>query len=333
MNPAQVVIIGSAILVVGAVAAALASRWRSAVGTLSFLFALTASVVISSAALSVLMTNRAAVTGRLIDLPLIGAALTYRVDQLSALFLLIISAISALVTLYSIAYMRRYEHQHLVRYYPILLLFFAGIVGVVCTADWLFFLVFWEFMTVCSYFLVIFERDDPVALRAGIKYFVITHAATALMLIGIIVLWHTSQPHSFSFAAAKSAIGELAATKPALLHVLLALFFVGFGTKAGVLPFGDWLPDAYPAAPSGASAAFAGTMTNLAVYGILRVFLEMTPVSSFDTAWGIVIAVFGTGSIFIGTITALAQDDLKRILAFQMIGQMGYVLLGIGAGL
>ncbi len=333
MNPAQIVIIGSAILVVGAAAAALAARWRSAVGALSLVFSLAASVAIFSAALAVLVADRAAATGTLIDLPLIGASLAYRVDQLSALFLMVISVISALVTLYSIPYMRRYENQHLMRYYPILLLFYAGIVGVVCTADWLFFLVFWEFMTVCSYFLVIFEKDDSVVLRAGIKYFIITHAATALMLIGIIVLWQTSQPHSFSFAAAKAAIGELAATKPALLHLLLALFFVGFGTKAGVLPFGDWLPDAYPAAPSGASAAFAGTMTNLAVYGILRVFLEMLPVSGFDTTWGIVIAVFGAGSIFIGTITALAQDDAKRILAFQMIGQMGYVLLAIGAGL
>ena len=333
MNPAQLVLIGSAILVVGAVAAALAARWRSVVGTLSFLFALTASVVIFSAALSVLMANRAAVTGRLIDLPLIGAALTYRVDQLSALFLLIISVISALVTLYSISYMQRYENQHLVRYYPILLLFFAGIVSVVCTADWLFFLVFWELMTVCSYFLVIFERDNPLALRAGIKYFVITHAATTLMLIGIIVLWHTSQPHSFSFAAAKSAIGELAATKPALLHVLLALFLVGFGTKAGVLPFGDWLPDAYPAAPSGASAAFAGCMTKLGIYGLLRVFLEMLPASEFSAVWGVVIAVLGTGSIFVGTLTALAQDDSKRLMAFHVIGQIGYMMLAIGTGI
>ncbi len=333
MNPAQVVLIGSAILVVGAAAAALSSRWRSAVGALSFVFALAASVLVFSAGLSVLLANRAVTTGTLVDLPMVGAALTFRIDQLSALFLLVISLVLALTSLYSISYITRYRDQHLSRYYPLLMLFFAGVIGVVCMADWLFFLVFWEFMTICSYFLVVFEKENPVSLRAGLKYIIVTHAATALMLIAIIAVWQNAQPHSFSFAAAKQAVGELAVAKPALLHALLALWFIAFSTKAGVLPFGDWLPDAYPAAPSSAAAAFAGTMTNLGVYGILRVFLELLPVSGFSTAWGIVIAVFGVGSIFVGTITALAQDDSKRILAFQMIGQMGYVLLAIGTGL
>lgn len=334
MSPAQVVLIGSAILVLGAAVAALTAQRRGAVGPLSFVFVLAASVLIFPAALSVLLADAQSVTGTLVDLPIIGAALSYQIDQLSALFLLIISVISTLVTLYSISYMRRYPDQDLRRYYPLLLLFFAGVVGVVCMADWLFFLVFWEFMTICSYFLVIFEKENRASLRAGIKYVIMTHAASALILIAIVVLWQTSQPHSFSFGAARAAIGELAVANPVLLHALLALLFVGFATKAGILPFGDWLPDAYPAAPSGASAAFAGAMANLAIYGILRVFLELPPAApAICATWGIVIAVFGAASIFVGTITALAQDDLKRLLAFQMIGQMGYVLLGIGTGI
>jgi hydrogenase-4 component B len=229
--------------------------------------------------------------------------------------------------------MTRYRDQHLVRYYPLLLLFFAGIIGVVCVADWLFFLVFWEFMTICSYFLVIFEKENPTSLRAGFKYMVMTHTATGLMLIAVIAVWHAAEPHSFSFAAARNAMADLAITRPALLHLLLALWFVAFSTKAGVLPFGDWLPDAYSAAPSGASAAFAGTMTNLGLYGLLRVFLEMLPAAETSAVWGILIALFGAGSVFVGTITALSQDDSKRLLAFQMIGQMGYVLLAMGAGI
>jgi hydrogenase-4 component B len=333
MSAAQMILTASGILVAGAAAASLSAHRRRTVGPLAFVFALVASALILPAALSVLISDTPVETPALLDIPMMGAALTVRIDQLSALFLLIVAVVSALTTLYSISYMTRYPNQHLARYYPLLLLFFAGIVGVVCVADWFFFLIFWEFMTLCSYFLVIFEKENPVSLRAGLKYIIVTHAATALMMIAVIALWKSSQPHSFSFAAARAAMGELAGSSPVLLHILLALWFIGFGTKAGVLPFGDWLPDAYPAAPSGASAAFAGSMTNLGIYGLLRVFLEMLPATEFYAIWGVVIALFGAASIFIATITALAQDDSKRLLAFQMIGQIGYVLLAIGTGI
>jgi hydrogenase-4 component B len=127
-------------------------------------------------------------------------------------------------------------------------------------------------------------------------------------------------------------MAALAQSRPVVLHVLLALWFIGFATKAGILPFGDWLPDAYPAAPSGATAAFAGTMTKLGIYGLLRVFVELLPASQFSAIWGIVIALFGTGSIFVGTLTALSQDDAKRMMSFHVIGQIGYMFLGIGMG-
>jgi len=333
MNAAQLVLIGAVILAGGAAVTALISSQRKTVGPVAFLFVLSAGILVFYSGLSVLMNNQAVATGTLLTVPTLGAELIFRVDQLSALFLLIISVISMLTTLYSLGYMVRYPDQHLIRYYPLLQLFFAGIIGVVCMADWFFFLIFWELMTLCSYFLVIFEKDNPVSLRAGFKYIVVTHAATTLMLIAVIVLWKTGGSHSFSFAASKAGMAELAASKPMLLHLLLALWFVGFGTKAGVLPFGDWLPDAYPAAPCGAAAAFSGTMTKLGIYGLLRVFLEMLPPSGFSSVWGIVIAVMGAGSIFVGTITALAQDDSKRLLAFHIIGQMGYMMLAVGAGI
>ena len=333
MNAAQLVLIAWEVLVVGAVVCAVASPRRNLVGPLAFLCVLVAAVLVFPAALSVLLQNQAAHTATLISVPALNAALALRVDQLSALFLLIVSVIATLTTLYSISYMARYRDRHLVRYYPLLLLFFSGVIGVVCMADWLFFLVFWEFMTVCSYFLVVFENDKPAAARAGLKYIVMTHTASALMLVAVIALWKLGDAHSFSFAAARETMGALAATRPAVLHVLLALLFIGFGTKAGVLPFGDWLPDAYPAAPSAASAAFGGTMTKLGVYGVLRVFVEMLPVSHFSTVWGVAIAVLGAGSIFVGTLTALAQDDSKRLMSFHVIGQIGYMLLGVGAGI
>ncbi len=321
------------VLVVGAAVTALISRQRATCAYLALLFVTVASALVlwagavrlASAEVGSAPATVAVVSG-------LSASLTVAVDRFSAFFLLIISAIAFLSTLYSTAFMRIYEREHLARYYPILLLFFAGVIGLVSVRDWFFFLVFWEFMTICSYFLVIFEKENPVNLRAGIKYIIITHAATIFMLIAAIVLWHTSEPHSFSFAASAQAMGRLGQTSPWVLHVLLALWLVGFATKAGILPFGDWLPDAYPAAPSGATAAFAGTMTKVGIYGLVRVFVDLLPVSQFSAVWGVIIALMGTGSIFVGTITALSQDDVKRLMSFHVIGQMGYMFLGIGMG-
>jgi hydrogenase-4 component B len=334
MQPIQAIIAAAALLGAGSLVTALASRKRALCAYLSLAFVAAGSGLALWGALGALF-NSLRVSHEL-TLAAVGglhASLTLAVDRLSALFLIIVSAVAFLVTLYSTAYMRSYARQHLSRYYPILLLFFAGIIGVVTVRDWFFFVLFWEFMTVCSYVLVVFEKENAVNLRAGFKYLVVTHVATVCMLIAAIVLWHIARPHSFSFASSGEAMAALARSRPAVLHVLLALWFVGFATKAGILPFGDWLPDAYPAAPSSATAAFAGTMTKLGVYGLLRIFVDLLPVSGFSVVWGVVIALFGTASIFVGTLTALQQDDAKRMMSFHVIGQIGYMLLGIGMGI
>ena len=333
MEPVSAVAVGCAILAAGSVVTALASRQRAVCAYLALVFVAGAGLFLAWAGIGRLLATRVPAQVNLVSIESLRASLILAVDPLSALFLIIVSVISFLTTLYSTAYLRIYQREHLARYYPILLLFFAGVVGVVTVRDWFFFVLFWEFMTVCSYFLVIFEKENPVNLRAGFKYLVITHVATVGMFIAAIVLWHTAQPHSFSFASCAQAMADLARTRPVVLHVLLALWFIGFATKAGILPFGDWLPDAYPAAPSSGSAAFAGTMTKLGIYGMLRVFVDLLPVSQFSAVWGIVIALLGTGSIFVGTLTALSQDNVKRLMSFHVIGQMGYMFLGLGMGI
>jgi hydrogenase-4 component B len=333
MSPAQAVIHASTILLIGAVVTALTARSRRACALLALVFVTAAGALVFWGAAGKLFAPRGGTeVAVLAGVSGLGASLTVGVDQLSAFFLLVIAVMAFLSTLYSLGYMRVFEREHPARYWPILLLFFAGVVGVVSVRDWFFFLVFWELMTVCSYFLVVYEKENPVSLRAGLKYVVVTHVATLLMLIGAVVLWHTAEPHSFSFAASAEALGKLGAARPVALYAVLALWLVGFATKAGILPFGDWLPDAYPAAPTGATAAFAGTMTKLGIYGLLRVFVELLPVSPASAVWGVVIAVLGTGSIFVGTITALSQDNVKRLMSFHVIGQMGYMFLGIGMG-
>ncbi|MCJ7628008.1 MAG: hypothetical protein MUO50_06415, partial [Longimicrobiales bacterium] len=267
----------------------------------------------------------------LLFLPGIGAGLTIAVDPLSAVFLAITSTIALLTTLYSVQYMDRFPDDTVAKYYPVLQLLFVGIIGVVVTVDFLFFLVFWELMTLSSFFLVIYERENRQSQRAGLKYFVINQAAAFGMIAAALVLWTRS--HSFDFLALRDALGEILASEPLLGHLVLLLLFLGFATKGGILPMGCWLPDAYPAAPSGATAAFGGTMTKLGVYGILRVFLHLLPASPATTIWGFVIAVAGLGSLFVGTLTALKQDDAKRLMSFHVIGQVGYMFFAIGIGL
>jgi len=334
MQPVQAIIAAASLLAAGSLIAVLTSRRRELCAYLSLAFVAGAgALALWGALLALLGPGQVRTEMTLATVGALHASLTLAVDRLSALFLVIVSVVAFLATLYSTAYMRSYPRENLARYYPILLLFFAGIIGVVTVRDWFFFVLFWEFMTVCSYFLVIFEKENPLHLRAGFKYLVVTHVATVCMFIAAIVLWHTATPHSFSFASSGKAMAALAQSSPVVLHVLLALWLIGFATKAGILPFGDWLPDAYPAAPSGATAAFAGTMTKLGVYGILRIFVNLLPASDFSTIWGVVIALFGTASIFVGTLTALQQDNAKRMMSFHVIGQIGYMLLGIGIGI
>lgn len=266
-----------------------------------------------------------------LQIPALGAALTVRVDALSALFLAITAGIAFLTTLYSVEYMGRYTRDRLAKYYPVLLLLFLAIGGTVVTTDLFWFLVFWEMMTLASFFLVIYERESREGHRAGWKYFFWNQGAALGLVAAALVLWlHAG---SFGFDACRTTLAALLQSDPLTAHVVLALFVLGFSTKAGILPMGTWLPDAYLAAPSSATAAFSGTMTKLGIYGLLRVFLHLAPVGSATAAWGVLIATAGLLSMCLGTLYALQQDDAKRLMSYHVIGQVGYMFFGIGAGL
>ncbi|HVN31594.1 MAG TPA: proton-conducting transporter membrane subunit, partial [Thermoanaerobaculaceae bacterium] len=330
MSTATLLVTSVALLMAGALVSLALARRRTASGWASVASVGAAGVALWAVVVRTFSQGPAPEV-TLVSLPGIGAGLVVGVDCLSAIFLAITGTIGFLATLYSVEYMTRYRNDSVAKYYPVLQLLFVGIVGVVATADFVFFLVFWELMTFASFFLVTFERENRASQKAGLKYFVVNQAATFGMIAAALILWTRSG--SFRYAAMREALGTLAATQPALAHLVLFLFFMGFATKAGILPMGDWLPDAYPAAPSGATAAFGGTMTKLGVYGLLRVFLGFLPISPVTQTWGVVIALAGAVSLFVGTLTALKQDDIKRLMSFHVIGQVGYMFLGIGFGL
>jgi hydrogenase-4 component B len=328
INAVRQVEIGIVILTVGSLVSLLLARWRKLCGWISFALVCVFAVSIGLAVVGAL--TQPPYEHTVLSLPLLGSRLALRVDPMSAIFLAIVAVIALLSTLYSIRYMEHYVRDNVAKFFPILLLCVASMVGVLVTTDFLFFLVFWESMTLTSYFLVTFESENAASQRAGLKYFIITHGATLCMVAAALLLWRASG--SFSFEAIRHTLSELLNTRPFLAHTVIFLFFLGFATKAGVLPMGDWLPDAHPVAPSGMSATLSGALVKLGIYGLVRLFYSFLVASPSLSIWGIILALVGTGSLFAGTLTALQQTDTKRLMAFHTIGQIGYICLGLGTG-
>jgi hydrogenase-4 component B len=317
------------LLLAGAVASLVCARRRRVAG------ALAAGFVLASALPVAVLVVRTFARGAepevtLLELPALGARLAVAVDPLSALFLALAAGIAVLATLYSVDYMTQFRDDGVAKFYPVLLVFFGAVYAVLVLRDLLFFLVAWELMTLSSFFLVAFESRSREAQRAALKYFVMTHAGTLCLVAGGLLLWR--QAGSFQFAALGEALGRLLVERPVTGHVAVLLLFLGFATKAGLLPMGDWLPDAHPAAPSGVSAALSGLLVKLGVYGLFVTFGALVPVSSGAAGWGTFLALCGTASLFVATILSLNQRDAKRLLAFSTIAQIGYVVLALGVG-
>lgn len=259
----------------------------------------------------------------------------WRLDGLALLFLVPALLLPAVSALYAPAYLaqERYRGESRARFWIFGALFTAGMAGTVLAADFVTFLVCWEVMTLASYVLVAHETRDAVVAKAAFKYFFVTHVGTGCLLFAAVAL--SMAGGSFAFARLPETFRALADSNPAALHGLLALLFVGFATKAGLYPFGDWLPDAHPAAPAPVSAVLSGVMIKLGLYGMLRVFVELLGAGApaAAAAWGWVIGAFGLASAIAGGAAACAASDGKVLLACSSIAQSGIIALGLGASL
>lgn len=259
----------------------------------------------------------------------------WRFDALSmvlavpALLLVIVAGI------YARAYLDqpRYREESRPRFWLLYILFGVGMLATLGARDLLQFLISWEVMTVASYVLVAYEMHDAAALRAAFKYFVMTHVATACLLLAVLLIW--AEGGTLSMDAVPALFTRLAAERPLLLHGLLALMFVGFATKAGLWPFGDWLPDAHPAAPAPVSAVLSGVMVKVGLYGFLRFFLWALAPAAPDVAvvWGYVLVAAGVLSALVGGFAACAASDTKVLLAYSTIAQSGLISVAVGAGM
>ena len=244
-----------------------------------------------------------------------------RVDSLSALFLLLLGATAAAVSLFSAGYFRSGEGTA-----PGLICFeyhvFVAAMALVLIADDAYlFMVAWESMALSSYFLVTTDHRIPEIRRAGFLYLLIAHVGAISILLCFGVLQGGSG--DFTFGSMRSVV--LTNSWPTVAF-LLALF--GFGAKAGLLPMHVWLPEAHPAAPSPVSALMSGVMLKTAIYGLLRVTFDL--LNGQLWWWGVVALALGLATALFGVIFAAVQTDMKRLLAYSSIENIGIIVAGIG---
>jgi hydrogenase-4 component B len=339
MTPEQAVVVSIIMCVTGAFLTLLISRMRTVAGWLCFIITLSTAILIFHGALSVLMSGPALHPSAFFEMPNIGFSLRIYVDGLTAIFLMLAAFIAVPASFYSIRYMCMYQEYGVARYYPNFLLFLAAMYGLLSTADMMwFFFIFWQMMTLPGYALIRFENKKRENIHAANKYLIMMQIACAATMVGAELIAPkgvSSTVLKYDFDMVSAGLPDLIRTSPGTMTLAFSLFLAGFGIKMGMWPFGQvWLPDAHPAAPSPVSAMLSGVMIKTGVYGLMRYFLWLVPETGWDyfpiVRWGLIVAVLGTITLFTGTMQALKQDQSKRLLAFHSIGQIGYILLGMG---
>ncbi|MBP7089185.1 MAG: hydrogenase 4 subunit B, partial [Candidatus Omnitrophica bacterium] len=245
-------------------------------------------------------------------------------DPLTLFFLAVICIVSLPSLIYSFSYLKgEYSASKIVLAQILLFSFVLSMALVVSVRNCLIFLVFWEIMSLVSYFLVVFDSNHSRSITAGLIYIVMTHIGTAFIIAGFMILHNYT--HSFDFFAIKSASHLMPQQAK---NIIFLLFLIGFGTKAGIVPLHIWLPYAHPQAPSHISSIMSGVMIKTAIYGIIRFVFFILGVNS--GWWGILVLILAVISCLVGVIYALMEHDIKRLLAYHSVENIGIILLGVG---
>ena len=285
-----------------------------------------ASLVAGILAVHVLTTGES-IHGELLRHAASGYSLGYVIDRLSAWFLLVLALLAIPIAVYSVAYL---GHKPLDRRSAFVSVGFSVLVGaveLVFVADGVIaFLFAWELMALVNAALVTTEHERRDSRRAAFLYLAMSHVATGCLIGGFLLLAGAASSLSFEHVLARDVLPPGASR-----HAAFLLFFAGFGVKAGVIPLHVWLPEAHPAAPTSISALMSGVVIKTGIYGLVRVCgfgLGEPPLG-----WGVLVLVCGGASAILGVLYALMQHDLKRLLAYHSIENIGIILLGLGAGM
>lgn len=279
----------------------------------------------AGAALLILLTNHPiSITAWTI---VSDVVLRFRVDGLSAFFLLVISASAAVVSIYSIGYVTEYYGKKPIGWISGgMNIFLLSMIAVVTVDNCLTFLIAWELMSIVSFFLVMYEHEKPEIRRAGYVYVVMTHFGTVFIILSFLTLFVFTKSLDFhTFTQVGAALPVWA--KDSIF--LMAL--VGFGTKAGMIPLHVWLPRAHPAAPSHVSALMSAVMIKTAVYGLLRVIYDF--LGGGQMWWGAALIAIGVISALLGILFGISENDMKRFLAYSSAENMGIIFMAFGASL
>lgn len=254
-------------------------------------------------------------------------SVSFRIDALSAFFIFVISLLVLFCSIYGIGYIKQFYRKYSIGALGFFFhAFILSMLMVVSAANGFFFLVAWELMAIASYLLVVYEHRNQDNIDAGFLYLVMTHVGTAFIILAFLLLHQFTG--SFDFEEIRSSVALLPGS---VKNIVFLLALVGFGTKAGMIPFHIWLPRAHPAAPSHVSALMSGVMIKTGIYMMIRIFLELlTPIPLW---WGALVLVLGLVSALLGVLYALTEHDLKRLLAYHSIENIGIILLGLGSAM
>jgi formate hydrogenlyase subunit 3/multisubunit Na+/H+ antiporter MnhD subunit len=255
-----------------------------------------------------------------LDLPWIGAR--FHLDALTDVFLVVVDIGGALTGLYALGYGRHEpEPARVLPFYPA---FLAGMHLVLLAADAFSFLVAWEVMSLASWALVVARHREPGNLRAGYVYLVMAALGALSLLLAFGLLAGPQGAYAFEAMRAHPPTAATAA-------LVLVLVIAGAGSKAGLVPLHVWLPLAHPAAPSHVSALMSGVMTKVAIYAFVRLVFDLAGPPAWW--WSLPVLALGAATAVIGVLQATLQADLKRLLAFSTIENIGVVFVGLGLAL
>jgi formate hydrogenlyase subunit 3/multisubunit Na+/H+ antiporter MnhD subunit len=244
-----------------------------------------------------------------------------RLDSLSAFFLMVIGATAAGVSAFAAGYFRKGEGTPPGLLCLLYHLFLASMAGVVLADDAYAFMVMWETMALSSFFLVTTNHRIAEIRRAGYLYLLVAHVGA----IGILLCFGVLQANTGDYTFANMRAQQLS---PFWASVAFGLAVFGFGAKAGIVPLHIWLPEAHPAAPSPVSALMSAVMLKTAIYGLLRVCFDLLPAQLWW--WGVVLLALGLATALFGVVFAAVQSDMKRLLAYSSIENIGLLVTGIG---
>jgi proton-translocating NADH-quinone oxidoreductase chain N len=244
-----------------------------------------------------------------------------QVDELSLLLAGMTLTLGTLVILFSSAYMAGETGEE--KYYAMLLAMMGLMIGLGCAGDLFNLWVWFEAMAVSSYLLVAFYREQAASLEAGMKYLTQSAVGSALALLGIALV--LAQTGTLNMDDIRS--GAAGAENPLGLLAAGALFVIGFGVKAALVPLHTWLPDAHSQAPSGISAMLSGVVIEAGLVAMLR---ALDALAGFTPTWGVLLLAFGALNMLLGNLLALRQVQVKRMLAYSSLSHIGYILLGFG---